>query len=308
MDVEFSRVIERDVDLLLAEELASSRQFLSWFLGSLGIQGTITVRSVEHSVSGPSGESDLEVFFECDGRSLAVLIEDKIDAAFQPRQEQRYRQRGRAYVRKKKCEEFRTVLVAPSKYLGDEPEKHGFDAALSYEDIRGWFDGSAELGPRKIYKLSLLDTAIERGEGGWTLVPDANATKFWNRYWELTRILAPELNMKKPGVKPATSAFIHFYPSGLPRGATVIHKVPYGNVDIQFAGKAKQVGTLADRYGKNLQAGMKICAAGKSAVIRLEVPEVDIAAPFDEIEGALREGIWAARHLLLWFKTAAGSA
>ncbi len=133
-------------------------------------------------------------------------------------------------------------------------------------------------------------------------MPDANTTKFWGRYWELTKMLAPELNMKKPGVKPATSSFIHFYPSGLPRGATLIHKVPYGTVDIQFAGKARQVEELADRYGKHLQPGMRICPAGKSAVIRLEVPEVDMGAPFDEIEGAVREGIWAARHLLLWFQ------
>jgi len=109
--------------------------------------------------------------------------------------------------------------------------------------------------------------------------------------------------MKKPGSKPAASSFVHFHPSHLPRGATLLHKVAHGHVDIQFAGQAQNIEKVAERYVDDLQPGMMVCTAGKSAVIRLDVPEVDVAAPFEDVESGVREGIWAARHLSLWFKT-----
>jgi hypothetical protein len=301
--VKFNRVIERDVDLLLLEEFFSSPGFAEWFAKAIGLKAGMTLEQVRHSVNTPSGESDLELWLSCGGKVIAILIEDKIGAAFQPQQAERYRKRGESYVRRGKCGEYLTVLVAPTDYVSDSNEGCGFDKVVTYEEVAEWFDEFGPSGQRTEYKVHLLRTAIKKGVEGYVLVPDTNATRFWHRYWELTTMVAPELNMKEPGLKPATSSFIHFYPAGLPKGATLLHKVPYGHVDIQFAGHARRLKILENRYLRDLQPGMRISAAGKSGVIRVNVPKVDVAAPFEQIEGPLREGIWAARHLALWINS-----
>jgi len=108
--------------------------------------------------------------------------------------------------------------------------------------------------------------------------------------------------MPKPTLKAETSAFIFFKPSGLPSGTRLIHKARYGNVDIQFDGKAGQIFKLTAKYGPLLEPGMALQTANKSAVVRIEVPVIDLTAPFSESEPAVREGIWASKLLLLWFR------
>ena len=96
MDMVFNRVIGRDIDLLLAEELVSSHVFLEWLLARIGMVGEPKLRRVAQSVSTSTGESGVEVFVAIGGRVVAALIEDKIGAVFQPHQEERYQKRCRA--------------------------------------------------------------------------------------------------------------------------------------------------------------------------------------------------------------------
>ena len=82
----------------------------------------------------------------------------------------------------------------------------------------------------------------------------------------------------------------------------LIHKVRHGNVDIQFDGRVHQLEEIVSRCESLLEPGMAIQKAGKSAVVRIEVPTIDMAAPFLESEPAVRESVWAAKLLLLWYK------
>ena len=83
-------VAERDIDLLLIEELHVDSSFRSWFYGLAW--GTSdhdpTFLGAWHSLTHPEhGESDIVVLVEgAEGRKLAMLIEDKIDAITQPNQ------------------------------------------------------------------------------------------------------------------------------------------------------------------------------------------------------------------------------
>ena len=64
LDIQISGVCERDIDLLLLEELSSSREFLDWFI--LQIEDSRIVeklKSVKRSVTTTSGESDIEISF-----------------------------------------------------------------------------------------------------------------------------------------------------------------------------------------------------------------------------------------------------
>jgi hypothetical protein len=86
-------VTERDIDLLLLEELSVSDEFPLWLYSIVaGANDAPSCEGAWHSISDPSlGESDLIVIYE---NGVAVLLENKIDAPAQPEQGQRYRARG----------------------------------------------------------------------------------------------------------------------------------------------------------------------------------------------------------------------
>jgi hypothetical protein len=86
-------ITERDIDLLLLEELNVSPDFSSWFYSKVmsGNPSPI-LKGAWHSVSDPElGESDLIAIYD---NGHAILIENKIDAVEQLKQAERYRLRG----------------------------------------------------------------------------------------------------------------------------------------------------------------------------------------------------------------------
>lgn len=299
-----SGVVERDIDFILVEELVANDGFLAWFLERIGLPLDYELVSVSHSATTSTGETDIEVTLSSVDKRYMVLIENKIDANLQPRQAERYKERAQRHVKDGQCIACTTLIVAPRAYLGSEPDELGFDQNIAYEDILDWFQKASLLSPRHLSKITLLNRAVTRGGSAWKLVPDETATEFWRRYWELCRAIAPELRMAKPDVKPATSSFIFFRPANFTKHAILVHKVPYGNVDIQLAGKAGELAKLNLKFGPLLEPGMTLEAANKSAVIRIAIPPIQMRAPFSDSESAVREGIWAAKLLNVWAKRA----
>ena len=297
-DLKFSGINERDIDFLLMEEFTTSPNFLVWFLARANVLGDNKLISVAHSVSTANGETDIELRLESSGKVKFILVENKISAPLQPRQADRYRERAKRYKDNEQCSESLSVLVAPAKYIGDNAEKLGCDFTVTYEDVVKWYTDNAAPQYPHSFRLAIFRRALEKG--GYTPIPHEGTTQFWQRYWELVTIKAPELRMPKPETKPELSGFIAFQPAVLPKGVKLIHKVRYGNVDIQFAGKAEEVDALKTLYG-TLPERMHIEAAGKSAVVRLDVPCIDMSAPFLDSETAVREAIWAAKLLLVWY-------
>jgi hypothetical protein len=291
-----SGVNERDIDLLLVEELMSSPNFLSWFLNQIGLDSNGGLSHINHSVNTTNGESDVEVDVHYGDELVRVLIENKIDAPLQPRQAERYSDRAAHYIKERMCSRSLTVLVAPSDYYGNNIETAGFDRRLSYESIVQWFTDSEEVGNRRVYKLSLLSSAIERGGSGWTLIPNEKTTIFWQNYWFTASRFAKELRMPKPTKKPATSSFIFFQPIGLGANVKLIHKVPYGKVDLQFAGLGNQLGIIENEYRSILEHDMMIVKASKSGSIRINVPEINFQDKFSEAK--VKKGLDAALRLL----------
>jgi len=302
--VEIPWVAERDIDLLLLEELSSSPVFLKWFLAQIGIHQQCTLISAACTVSTPNGESDLEITVQCGGKVHKILIEDKIGAPLQPAQAERYGQRAEAYVGEGKCSAVQTVIVAPSSYFGEAADRLGFDNTVSLESIREWFSQAKELGSRSQCKISILDSALEYGTKGWKLVPNREVTEFWHLYWELADFLAPELRTPAPRDRPATSSFIYFKPISLPKEVSLKHRVCDGSVDLQFNGMGSKIRELEKRFGGLLENDMQIEPASKSAVIRISVPKIDMTAEFSTARGDVRKALGAAIRLLNWYKRA----
>ena len=232
-------VVERDIDLLLLEEFLSSELFSRWFIqNALHPPGRSNdlgqVRRAGRSVTQSMGESDLEIVFEAaDGSRTYLLIENKVNAVFQPAQAERYHLRGRTYIERGDCTAVYTVLIAPERYFGSSNTCQGFDGRLSYEALHDWFLDQHGMGPRRIYKAGILAAAIEKAHYGYQAEADAPVTTFWRAYWELAVTEAPGLQMDMPPPKPAGAGFVRFRPAGIAAPVSLIHKLPRGCVDLQ---------------------------------------------------------------------------
>lgn len=181
VDVRVRGVFERDIDLLLLEEFVSSPEFLRWFFGKVGLATSGQLLAAARSVATSNGETDLELTVVDDDCVTKLLLEDKVDANLQPRQPERYAERGDAYRQRRACDKFLTVLIAPEEYARTV---QGFEQKVTYESILQWFESQGE-SERMCFKRLVLREAIERGSAGWTLVEHPAATDFWQRYWEI---------------------------------------------------------------------------------------------------------------------------
>jgi hypothetical protein len=300
-------VCERDIDLMLLEEFVASTEFRSWFLTNVGAQGSTELLDVRCWVTTENGESDLEITFGPEGNAVKVLIENKVDAPFQPEQMGRYVDRAKGYKDSRAYRSVYIVLMAPSVYMGEDPDDLGLDATittLTYEDLLQWFSADAHKGPRTDYKIVLLKAAIERGKAGWRLIPHEGMQRFWQSYWELCNSIAPQLSMPLPKREiPAGSHFIVFRPPALPDSVKLKHKAGYGHVDLELRGMGHRLAEVDRLYGAALPVGTQIERAFKSAVIRARVPVVDMAREdFAASEPRIRAAIETAARLLDWYK------
>ena len=293
---------ERDIDLLLLEELYSSEAFRAWFIEH-------TIKSAQkrgqycwvmHSLCmGDLGESDLAMKYTGkDNKGYLFLIENKIDASFQPQQAMRYCHRGEKYIKEKECDAYCTVLVAPKKYIRDNED---FNFVIQYEAIKEWFLARKELGDRAKYKAEMLDIAIEKSRRGYRPIPDEKTIAFWRAYWELANEIAPELKMKEPRKDiPVGSSWIFFKPNSLKKGLCLIHKANHGYVDLEFTGKGEQIDILQNKYGSVLKKEMLLEKTNKSAVIRLPVKPLNTQGDFNKQKDFAIAALQKAQELLAW--------
>ncbi|WP_157972773.1 PD-(D/E)XK nuclease family protein [Haloprofundus halophilus] len=299
----FKAIRERDVDLLLVEELAVTPAFRAWFLRQLG-QSPDSVEEfvgVWHSVSDSElGESDIEFgVIQRDGTRLLVLIENKIDAIFQDEQLERYRRRGEKATTDE-WDEFVTGLVAPEAYVVGTDRTKVADATMTYEAVCDWFQNQDSR--RGDFKAVLITEAIEQNRRGYTREPDEEVTSLHRYYWELARDNYPELGMDRPDGVPSGNLWVRFDPPSLPTDVKLIHKMGRGDVDLQFSGAADLPDAFVDRYEPLLEDEMEIVHTGQSMSIRIIVPPLSEAVTPQEQREQIETGQQMAYRLLSWYE------
>ena len=226
-------VAERDVDLLILEEVHSSPEFFSWLIEAvLGEHPTTpTLLGAWHSVSDPGyGELDLLLLFHRHAEEkFAFLLENKVDAPAQPGQAERYRQRGQKGTVDGEWGDFKTVIFAPQAYLEGNAEAARYDARISYEAVRDWFRSTEPRSSRTAYRAGIIQQAIDQSRRGYAPKVDARVTKFFHDYWLFASREFPELEMPEPGGKPAQSTWAGFRPKGVGKGRHLWHKMDVGH-------------------------------------------------------------------------------
>lgn len=127
---------ERDLDLLLMIALNGSESFRNGFIEKVTGQSPTGFEKAWRGLFGPNGETDVTVVYSgSNGERAAILIEDKIDANFQPGQAARYRERGDFGIKNGDWTQFTTCLCAPEAYAKPYAAGQDWDRAVFIEEV-----------------------------------------------------------------------------------------------------------------------------------------------------------------------------
>lgn len=291
-------VTERDIDLLILEELTVSFDFFEWFAGKICNKDVERVIGVWHSITDKRfGESDLaSIFVTKDGIKFGLLIENKIDALPQPDQCNRYNERGKLGVENKTWQEYLVCLIAPKMYISKDREAGLYQNKISYEEIEEFL--SSEGSKRSIFKAKLIKNAIEQNRRGYSIEPDERVTDFWKKYHAYASENYPELEMPFPGPKPSESDWPDFRPRILNKKTNLVHKLFKGVVDLQIPGLGDKIQELSKNLEGKLEDDIEIVKTGKSASLRISVPVIDRFDSFEEQFDDIKIGFAALSRLL----------
>jgi hypothetical protein len=202
----FRYASERDVDVLIVEELIASRSFVEAVLAVAFKQvdrSKISSWDVKHSTSRLMSRREIDIRLiaaTMKGERICLLIENKLDESEQPGQAESYQAEAIELRTNQSFDLVATCLICPDSYA----EKNSgfaqkFDFVLSYETLRSHFQGrlvndralDEELVSRLAHRISLLDQAIEKQRRGYTQIVLPEKAGFNSKYVALLKSVAP---------------------------------------------------------------------------------------------------------------------
>ena len=282
---------ESDIDLLLLEEFAVSRDFLTWFCSQAGVQDAV-LEGARRNVMDADGESDIVLWVGAGGQQMVVLIENKIDAPEQESQDERYHVRGRRLAETAGADRYVTVICAPGRYLDGLPSGSAYQHQVSYEDIAGWFH--AVDSRRATWRRDVFRQASDPANRRSTMQVNEDTTAFQREYWEHLRQHHPGLHMNRPGDKGPGSNWIYMKGREFPKGVGLRHKMNEHVMALCF--EKRDVEELM-----NARTGwpedIRLDQRGQEAVLSIKVPPVDPHQEFEPQRDAVEEALKAAHRL-----------
>lgn len=301
MKFRFNGVSERDMDLLFLEELTVNRNFLNLFTKQIEDVdlSDYKITSAEVSfVDTALGESDLTIILEHRGHKAALLIEDKINAVAQPRQYERYVERGNKGVQENFYDAFYVFLIAPAEYFRDNESAQKYSLKVTYEECRELFLTATDV--RSELKYQQLTEAIDQGHKPYIKVVDEASTNFWSGYVRYMQTYYPDIELKSKVGEKSKNGDWPTYKTNLDMKTVYIHHkmkmkgVEYSNIDLTFNGLAEHreqlKELLKDMLGEHYDSQFGVHKAGKSAVLRLVAPRyLDWQVPFEEQVNIVKE-------------------
>jgi len=287
-------ITERDIDMLLLEELNTDSLFCEWFLEELRLPKITENIGTWKSISDfGEGETDLLMSYKSENVSIFVLIENKIDAPFQEKQYERYLKRANQYVENKYCEKAFCILIAPLTYCENQAE---FEHYISYENIiKKLYSNNTD---RSSFRAKLLEIATEKQRCGYQAINNEIVQSFHMKYWQLKENLYPKLPMKKPLIVPEGNDWIRMKEENF-KNITLIHKFSMGCVDATFY---KNSAKLLDELKQNFPEESSIVEHNKSFSIRFQTSKIDQKKTFEEQKESVLEALKKLSILYNWLK------
>ena len=319
---------ERDVDLLLVEELKCSTDFMRWFAKKVGAFTetpiSVATSEVTHSRRRTYNRREIDICLALKpstGLPTIVLIENKLDTTEQFEQAESYRAEAKLFVQNGEARAAYTVLVCPRAYAQQHAKfTSKFDANVSYEDVSVYLAERArqpgELGARLKHRHGILEQAITKSRRGYEAVPLPVIEQFNAKYVALTKKECPALqagpSMLKEG-RPGESKTMIFAPETLPSWGflpqmRIVHQLREGNANVCFYGWGDHFTALAGAIAADL-AGTPYRLVptinkrvnGKSGLmIVVETPAIDNLSGFDVQRDLILVGMKATASLRAW--------
>lgn len=192
----FSTVRERDMDLLFLETFASNPEFVQLVLKKTTYAGKeISVIDAQLSRTELDlGESDLTVILEIEGKRIALLIEDKIDAIAMPNQYERYKLRGQKGIEKGEWQAFEIFLFCPEKYFKTNTEAKKYDHHIFYEKFKNYFESKGD--PHSCVRSQQIAQAISKSKKPSESNVDKDANAYFNQYMLFQQAYYPTLDLR----------------------------------------------------------------------------------------------------------------
>jgi len=292
-EVVLPRLYERDIDVLLQEELIFNEAVCDIFASALGLKAPLQVIECSLSVVDGTGETDLLARFLVDGKSGVLLIENKIDAAFQPMQPERYKTRANEMATSEQG--VYCILIAPTKYTDGNAAAAHFDACVSYEDVAQAI--SSQGTERAKHRAALLLRAVQQAKSSYMVIPSPEVATMWQRIYEIARTEFPLLGMKGPTDKGENSWWLIFK-GNLPSRITIDWKIRNGVVDLSFWNNAGHKPSPSSE----VPPGASFMTSGTTTMFRVlvEKPSKDWIELTDE---QIRKSLKVAEGLLNFYNT-----
>lgn len=292
--------IERDVDMLIAEELRVNADFGRWVMNKLGAPSDITLPAININVSvmEDGSEADVVATFKTTSNLVhRLFIENKIDAILMPEQLERYVRRAEGDLRRQIISSFSILFFTPSAYsLKNLPSGV---KQISFEEAAHALASQGDL--RSQYRASLLMRALPlrtpAARDAHVSAADPYIREWWDRVYAMLDRDFPNFFVHKTRYPRS----VYFAPEtpGQARYLRVDFKGHKGEVDLAFkdistAALSKCVSSLGDAPGK-------IVANGKSSAIQIAgLAAFVISDGFEIIDTKVRAAYEAA-HILLTF-------
>lgn len=283
---------ERDIDLILLEELVVDAAFSNWFIQELRLPPLSKTDGAWRSITDFGiGETDILMSYFSEQNKILVLIENKLDAAFQDEQHIRYQKRATEYKYRSECSEAYAVLLAPEDYCHNQSF---FKSYVTYEQISHRLESSGSL--RGHFRSQLLQIAIEKLRRGYQPVNSEPVQKFWKDYWIYKELQYPSLSMKEPNVIPHNSDWPMLYHNDLPE-VIFRHKLGQGNVDATF-GSIEEVKRI--EIQNLLPDHIKLVEHARTISLRIFTGELDRTLNFDDQVQVVDWGLQSITELSHW--------
>lgn len=280
-------VQERDIDLLIIEELNVSLDFCKWFINELELEAPTSKIKAFRSISDYGlGETDILISYSVENRTNFILVENKIDASFQNNQFERYKKRGENYIKKKECDDCYIVLIAPKSYCENQSN---FSNYINYESIKKYFTDKNDI--RADYKSEILSIAIEKERRGYKAVNSIPVQSFWKSYYEYKISNLKSFRMNKPDIVPFNSDWIQLYSERLNQ-ITFNHKLEKGFIDATIK--------IIPKLNSEVPEWIKIIKHKKSVSFRVKCYELNRTKSFNLQMKNVKNGFEELKKLESW--------
>lgn len=266
--VEFKKIYEHDMDLLIIEEFISDREFARIFLDKLQLEDNYVVHKASHSLADSDGESDITLILQYPDKKIALLIEDKIDAQTMPEQSSRYHKRAMKAISRGEYDSYYVILAAPADYHREHKNDGNavYEYCVCYEELCEYFSKKNHM--RATFKMAIIECALREKKAGYQVQEAPAITEFWIKLRNFCKENYPQLNMSgEDAPKGATAVWPEFRTS---LGAIkVIYKSNKGYVDLEFPKYGDKVADLLSVIKDRMSNSMQVWKTGKSASVRI---------------------------------------